>query len=123
MVSTYRPNGSASFGSWPEGGPKRRHHSTQYAVRAQIPISVRSGIRALTSCSSRFAEGRCPSERCALSDGMPVDGSITRLSLSGYPASAAAAAARSRSSSRRQKTPASKAAASPSSSASPISTR
>lgn len=77
VVSTYRWNGSESFGSWPEGGPKRRHHSTQYAVRAQMPISVRSGILALISCSSRFADGRCPSERCALSDGMPVAGSIT----------------------------------------------
>ncbi|MEH0553971.1 hypothetical protein [Streptomyces sp. B21-101] len=46
------------MGSLPDGGPKRRHHSTQYAVRARIPINERSGILALISCSSRFAEGR-----------------------------------------------------------------
>lgn len=34
----------------PEAGPKRRHHSTRYAVREMIPSNERSGILALTSC-------------------------------------------------------------------------
>lgn len=75
--------GSFSFGSAPEAGPKRRHHSTQYAVRAVIPSSVRSGIRALIASSSRFAKGVCPSARCRLSDGIPVSGAMIRPSLSG----------------------------------------
>ncbi|MDQ0904209.1 hypothetical protein QFZ22_000194 [Streptomyces canus] len=37
-----------------EGGPKRRHHSTQYAVLAQIPISVRSGMRGCTAPGVEF---------------------------------------------------------------------
>jgi hypothetical protein len=35
VVMTYRPKGSLSFVSWPEAGPKRRHHSIQYPVRAR----------------------------------------------------------------------------------------
>ncbi|MEO3764091.1 hypothetical protein [Streptomyces sp. B8F3] len=46
------------MGSLPEAGPDRHHHATQYAVRARMPISDRSGILALISSSSRFAEGR-----------------------------------------------------------------
>ncbi|MFF4795098.1 hypothetical protein ACFY2M_36375 [Streptomyces sp. NPDC001276] len=99
----------------PEAGPKRRHHSTQYAVLDTIPISVRSGIRDLISCSSRFAEGASPSERCGFSDGMPVSASMTRPSLSGYPASAAAAADRSLSSNCRRKNRASNPSVSPAS--------
>ncbi|ASQ91978.1 hypothetical protein CGL27_01245 [Streptomyces sp. 11-1-2] len=99
----------------PDAGPKRCHQSTQYAVRTTIPISERSGILALISCSRRFAEGRWPSERCGFSDGTPVSESMTRPSLSGYPASAAAAAAASLSSSCRRKETASNAVVSPSS--------
>lgn len=122
VVITYLPKGSLSFGSLPDAGPKRRHHSTQYAVREMIPISERSGSLALISCSSTLAEARCPSERCALSEGIPVSGSMTRPSLSGYPASVAAAAAVSLSSSCRRNDTASYGTASPGS-ASPTSAR
>jgi hypothetical protein len=57
----------------------------------------------LICCSSRFAEGRCVSARCCFNVGTPVSVSMTRPSLSGYPAAAAAAAVRSLPSSCRRK--------------------
>jgi hypothetical protein len=111
-----------SLGSLPDGGPKRRHHSTQYAVRATIPIRERSDILALISCSSRFAEGRWPSALDAFSEGRPVSRSMTKPSFSGYPTSAAAAAPRSLSSNCRRKNVVLKSALSPAS-ARPTSTR
>ncbi|MFJ3920620.1 MULTISPECIES: hypothetical protein [Streptomyces] len=45
------------MGSSPDSGPKRRQHSTRYAVRATTPVQDRFGVLALISCPSRFAEG------------------------------------------------------------------
>lgn len=96
VVSTYRPNGSFSFGSLPEAGPNRRHHSTQYAVRDRMPSRVRSGIRAFTSVSRASARALTPLARCLRSTGTPFS-SMTRSALSGYPESTSAAVASSRS--------------------------
>lgn len=79
MVITYRPKGSFSFGSLPDAGPKRRHHSTQYAVREMIPISERSGIRALISCSRAFAAAHSTSSRLGAKNRRSSCAVISRL--------------------------------------------
>ena len=97
VVSTYRKNASASFGSDPDAGPNRRHHSNQCPVRARIPSRVRSGIRSAIAVSRSVAVSDTGAARRRLRLGTPLS-SMTRSVLSGYPESHSQAWWRSRAS-------------------------
>jgi hypothetical protein len=63
----------------PEAGPKCRHQPSQYAVRARIWISVRSGIRARTASPSFNADADVPTPTSRLSVGTPSESRVRKV--------------------------------------------
>ncbi|MEU9298446.1 hypothetical protein [Streptomyces sp. NPDC048266] len=72
VVMTYRPKASLSLGSWPEAGPKRRHHSIQYAVRASIPSRDPLGQAGFDGLLQQALVLRVAGVRCGCGLGEPI---------------------------------------------------